>query len=126
MNILKLKNMKAKLNFITLLKLPKFYFTANNLNTGKDLGSKDNSPSTNKDKKYKEDISEDLNRLGNDWKSDPNQQEEARVGQEEYCEKEGKDLKSLNNKKYIKKDQIKDKKSKEVDEIPRPEDVNIG
>ena len=122
MNILKLKHKQAKLNFNALLKLEKFYFTANILNTGKDVGSKDISPSSNKDKKYKEDISEDLNRLGNDWKSDPNQQEEARVGQQEYCEKEGKDLKSLNNKK----DQKKDNKNKEVNEIPRPEDVNIG
>ncbi len=83
---------------------PKFSFTAKRTQNNKELPEINQNENIISPKNNKEDISEDLNRLGNDWKSDPNQQEEAKVAKEEFYHPE---------------------KEKE-NEIEKPEDLNIG
>ena len=108
------------MNFKSLNKIiskPKFVVPSMNklfCNQSITRGQNQTGAEESKDKNYKEDISEDLNRLGNDWKSDPNQQEEAKVGKEEYFKKEGKNKPESKNENNSK------------DPFPRPEDMNIG
>jgi hypothetical protein len=83
---------------------PKFSFTAKNIQNNKELAEINQNENIISQKNNKEDISEDLNRLGNDWKSDPNQQEEAKIAKEEFYHPE---------------------KQKE-EEIEKPEDLYIG
>jgi hypothetical protein len=64
-----------------------------------------------------DDMKEDLNRLGNDWKGDPDQQAESLVGKQEYCEKEGKDSDFC---KFIKNP---NKKNGKNDGMSKPEDM---
>lgn len=67
------------------------------------------SSNITKENKYKEDMSEDLNRLGSDWKSDPDQQEEAKVDKDRYEHKEQKDEKIMGNMDKQNKDKNQDK-----------------
>jgi hypothetical protein len=86
---------------LSLIKAPNFFFTEKILHTKINEKQTDQN---NKNLGNKEDMSEDLNRLGNDWKSDPNQQEEAKVSKEEFYHPE-----------------------KEKDEeIEKPEDIYTG
>ena len=87
----------------SLIKKSFFKFTLNNSPKSIEINKTLENKEINK-KDLKEDISEDLNRLGNDWKSDPNQQEETKIAKEEF---------------------LSDKK-KEEEEFERPENYNIG
>lgn len=72
----------------------RYIFTTNNLKDKVEKNEKLENINYN-EKDLKEDISKDLNRLGNDWKSDPNQQEEAKVGKEEFYKEKNKDEEEL-------------------------------
>lgn len=67
-----------------------------------------------------DDMKADLNRLGNDWKSDPDQQAESLVGKEEYCENEGKDSDFC---KFIKNPTKPNTNNDKNDVVTKPEDV---
>ena len=115
-NLIK-KSVSLKNSKSTIYKFTKASFCSNG-NSNKTTPDVKNDNS--KQIKYKEDITEDLNRLGNDWKSDPNQQEEARVGQEEYEEEQHK------RESKEKDNSNKNKKSVKNLNDQRPEDMYVG
>jgi hypothetical protein len=99
------KTISVKCNFV---KSEVKNFIVSNINLGKDnkhIKIKEEEEDTKKkEMKYNEDISEDLNRLGNDWKSDPNQQEEAKIEKEEFEKDEKMHKKDNKNHKQEKKE----------------------